>query len=994
MDYRNKAPLRVKEILCPRHLTERSPIPDALKHRPIVIAIAIHNQAKCLERALRSALEQTVIISQQATILILDDRSTDDWAIHNTKLLSHPSIAIIEGHCGSPARARNALLDFVDEHFQSQWVCRLDADDQLATPHSVEALCSAGDKANAQYVIGSNALELNGQRLSRLNIADPEILLNRANLTRFVRAFCLGDQKQELPSCNLALATHTGYRYPNMRSAEDHCLVAELLMFHPEQGHIVPSPLYAVYTLSGRDTQQNQRNRSWQTQRERLAHRTLSCQQILDRNVDLLGAGHEGIVWREGKVVHKRFYPWAMEQRHVDRLSALLDIDSPHFLRPVWYQDQGLWHCKTPYQPLSQLTKHTPQSAVEAFLRHIYQTRIAPLNIKRTNLMLNEQCNIVLIDIGKDIVELNVSRFLDLCARMYSIGLLGWSDEEVLRRLSKEKQDEALKGLPGFEDFYHGLILSLHPELEAPFAPLLPAEINQDTTLLIKACAQDAQVLAEQVQHIVSQLSYPQRFAQVALLLDPFPGPFLRQYAEPDWPGLQGAAEALKAQGWIDSVWIAPQGSDSIRALYQRWFGTDAITESHTSKNAPLFSQLWAFEQVSTRYLLQCDCDVLVGRKESSHDYLQEMLAALQPDDVLSVGFNIPKAKEGFREYEAQPGGYVPEVRMGLLDLHRIRQLLPLNNSVEEKRFTLTWHRAIERRQQQDGLRSLRGGDSRSFYVHPLNSDKGDFPLAEVRDLIAQGRYPYEQAEQFDLIPGSHWNYPQRSEGIVFLLKGSQTAPELIQRCLGSLRQQSDQDFGLIVIDDNADPAIAWQWPAFLGELYARTTLIRRSEHVGRGVNFHQAIEQLCLDPDTLIAVLDQDDALMGAEVVSLLRQALEQGADLIQLPMFRPDKPFKQYQPDYNSPRSKGGGEVWAHLRTFKKSLFERVPKEHLYRDDEWLEPSDYTTMLPMAELAEKPVFIDKVYGYYHQRQPYSSEVKNEQHQVLSHIMALPPLS
>ena len=54
---------------------------------------------------------------------------------------------------------------------------------------------------------------------------------------------------------------------------------------------------------------------------------------------------------------------------------------------------------------------------------------------------------------------------------------------------------------------------------------------------------------------------------------------------------------------------------------------------------------------------------------------------------------------------------------------------------------------------------------------------------------------------------------------------------------------------------------------------------------------------------------------------------------------------------------------------------------------------PSDYATMLPMAELAQKPVFIEQCYGYFHQRQPYSQTVKEEQHQMLKYIMAMPTL-
>ena len=778
-----------------------------------------------------------------------------------------------------------------------------------------------------------------------------------------------------------------------MRSAEDHHLVAELLMLYPERGTILPDPLYAVYTLQGRDTQHNQSNNKWHNQRHRLAYMVRCWLQVLGSGVELLGVGHEGVVWREGDLVHKQFYPWAMTRHHVEQISARLDFKSPHFLTPEWSCIDGIWYCRTHYERRMPLGQYTDMASIVSFLRHLYQKRIVPLNIKRSNLMRSQTGDLVLIDIGKDIEELTVSRFLDISARMYSIGILGWSDEEVVRRKSTVRQENALKVLPGFEDFYRDLILSLHPNLEIDIVHHEASRHSTDISLLIKACAQDTEILEHQIQHIVSQLSFPQRFARILLLIDTYPGPFLRQYAKPDLAGLIKVAIKLQQDNWIDEILYAPDDHQDIARVYQDWFGHSKSVHSHTSNNAPLFSQLWAFEKVPTRYVLQCDCDVLIGRKDINHDFLSEMKLALKAKDVLSVGFNIPKDKDGFRKYDAPQGDYVPEVRMGLLDLHRIQEQFPLANPLKQGRFSLTWHRALQKHQQQQGLRSLRGGDSRSFYVHPINQDKPELPLNKIRDLIAQGLYPEQQAEQFDLIPGPHWNYPKRTESIVFLLKGSQTSPELMKRCINSLCQQRDQDFGIILIDDNSAPALARHLPEWLGPLRPRTTLIRRPNYVGRGVNFTEAIQQVCTVPDSLIVVLDQDDALMGNSVVTLLREQMEQGADLIQMPMFRPDKPLKQYHPDYRHPRSNGGGEVWSHLRSFRKSLFDRIPKEYLYREDRFVVPSDYATMLPMAELAQKPVFIEQCYGYFHQRQPYSQTVKEEQHQMLKYIMALPTL-
>ncbi|MDZ7820181.1 MAG: hypothetical protein U5K55_16980 [Aliarcobacter sp.] len=39
------------------------------------------------------------------------------------------------------------------------------------------------------------------------------------------------------------------------------------------------------------------------------------------------------------------------------------------------------------------------------------------------------------------------------------------------------------------------------------------------------------------------------------------------------------------------------------------------------------------------------------------------------------------------------------------------------------------------------------------------------------------------------------WNYKNRKEEIIFLIKGRNTSVEKINRCFASLRMQSNQDF-------------------------------------------------------------------------------------------------------------------------------------------------------------------------------------------------------
>lgn len=693
--------------------------------------------------------------------------------------------------------------------------------------------------------------------------------------------------------------------------------------------------------------------------------------------------------------IWKEFYPWAMSPEDQRKLAVTLRSAPQCIPKPTWITSgDGRIRCSYPDVPAFPIDGTLDEGRISAFLKAQLESCVVASNIKRSNLMLSAAGELLYIDIGKDIVPLTVSRFLDAAARTYSICVLGQSDHELNRRRTDQHQHEALDALPGFRTFFRNFIESSFPHLHLSSQMLQRPRVAEDVTLLIKTCAQDAETIKNQVEHIVSQLAYPANFASVILVVDPYPGPFLRQYAKGDLTGLLVVVRELKTRGVVDEVLIAPDGPEIIKSVYKRWFSNDSISATHTWSMAPLFSQLWAFGQVRTRYVLQCDADVLIGRKDFTHDYLGDMVEALQADDVLSVGFNIPKAKSGFVPYHAQPGEFVPEIRLGLLDLKKLNDQLPINNPSREGRFELMWHRALERHQKKLGLRSLRGGDSRSFYIHPLNPEKAMLDLPKIRDLIAQGKVPEEQAGKWDLVGNAQWNYPERSEEIVFLLKGKNTEPEKLKRCIDSLRLQTDQRFGLIVIDDGGCIGNSWCIPLLLGKMMERTTLIRRHSRLGYLPNFIEAVEGICRNPGSLIATLDQDDALMSDRVVERLREAAIRGVDLINGAMFRPEKPLHLYEPDYGTPRETGGGNIWSHLRGFRRSLFQQVPKDYFQLKGRWVDDvSDYAVMLPMAELAQKPMFIDSIYCYFHQRDAYPALRKQVQFSVIADLLDKPSL-
>ena len=988
-----RAPRTQSVILCRRNLHLVGCVSMYAREACVVIAMPLHNQARTLRAALESALTQKLSRGHCAVVL-LDDQSTDDWRCEIHDLLAHPALIVLRAQCGNAALARNAILDFVDSQLpNATWIARLDPDDLLCSEDSVESLRSAGDQCGSNFVLGSNYLSQFGQPVYPDNIANRDMLLDRGKLTSFIEEFCQGRASNELPSCNLLIRARQGIRYPLLESAEDHWLVAQLLMFSPEHAAIVPYPVYCRYTLKGAATTNNERSGAHRQTREFLARAAKIWFSATAEPGQVLGHGMEGCVLKIGGKVVKRFYPGAVTAEEIARLADCarqLKGRLPQFECST--DEAGAISCHYDWVPQDPIGNCVPVSELHAFLLDFARAGVVPSNIKRENLRLSGDL-LVYIDIGRDVKKFTPSYFLDAAARLYAMGILGFPDGELSRRLSFQEQYESLGQLKGFDGFYRDLVAQLYPMVQLSGLATCPTLLAPDVTLMIKACPQDHATLTEQVAHIVAQLIRPRAFAKVVLAIDPHIGSYLRQYAEGDFPALMESAGHLLSDRTIDAIWTAPQDQALIEDLFARWFDIRGIRETHTHSGAPVFAQLWAFEQVSTRYVLQCDLDVLVGRKDYTHDYLAEMLKAIELDRTWCVGFNIAKRHAGFIPYESKAEGFVPEIRLGLLDLQKIQGQLPLTNTSIDGHIVKMWHRSMEDVQRETGMQSVRGGDDRTFYVHPSNETKGWLDMDPVRDLVGQGRFPAAQAEKWDMVCDANWHYQSRPEHIVFLLMGRNTPKEKLQRCVASLTAQTDQDFGVILIDDDSEPLFSWKLDEHLGSIRERTTLVRRRTWQGYIQNFLLG-SQICTHCDTLIVVLDQDDVLMNADVVTSLKRAVSDGADLVNGLMIRPNKPARLYLTDYENPRSKGGGNTWTHLRAFKKSLFDSVPTDQYQMDGDWIaDVSDYATMLPMAELARKPLQLTDQYYVWHDRPGYSDSRKIEQARLITALLARPAL-
>ena len=496
-----------------------------------------------------------------------------------------------------------------------------------------------------------------------------------------------------------------------------------------------------------------------------------------------------------------------------------------------------------------------------------------------------------------------------------------------------------------------------------PLAPL-PGEV----TLLVKTCAMEADTLDVQVPHLVSQLEGPRAFAERVLVIDAREDGFLRQHTRGSLRDLRTAARRLVEAEWLDRIVEGPGDGGAAAALHRRWFGIPA-PRAHAATGAQVASTLAGFEACRTRYVLHADADVMVGQRERGHDYLADMLAAMVGDPkALTVAFNIAMGHD--RPYTGceASGAWRVEVRAGMIDRIRLRDACPLPNRLDGDRLALPWYRALDRAVAQGNGRSLRGGDRRTFYVHPPNARKGDTSQwLAVLDRIEHGVVPSVQKGQVEWIGGlTDWMGPPRREPFVFVVSGRNVPPGRLRRCIESMARQKGPRWGAVLFDDASEPRIAEHFEIACASLGARCTVVRNRRRCGLLANMATAVRMICMDPATVIVTLDADDALISDRVLERLAAEYEQGADVTVGSMLRTDK-AAHYPACFDRPRERRGGNVWQHLRSFRKRLFDAVPDEALRLDADYVDiATDWAFMLPIVEMAAHPVHIvESLYLY-----------------------------
>lgn len=525
-----------------------------------------------------------------------------------------------------------------------------------------------------------------------------------------------------------------------------------------------------------------------------------------------------------------------------------------------------------------------------------------------------------------------------------------------------------------------------------------------DVTLMIKTCIQESNTIYNQVKHIINQLSTPNSFKDVVVVIDNKKDDFLREYnIDGKYKELISETKRLIDEKLINFIIELP--IDKILKTNKEWFNIDNCSQTHTIKNAPITTQLYAFEKIKSQYILQLDSDALIGRKDYSHSFLSDMIKELENNkDVISVGFNIPKLKDEFTDYFGfEDGGFVPEVRFALIEKERLLSLRPLPNNLIGGKLELTWHRSLHKKQRETNTVSIRGGDSQSYFIHPQNFRKECIDIwFTILDRIENGYLIHKQKEEYELV-GSYydWSIPKRDEELVIVTLVKDMSYNGFLRCWNSIINQDDINFGWIIIDDNSSNGLNIFIKYLIKNYDGKekiTYIQNRFQQYGMA-NTYKAIHYFCSNPNSIICMVDGDDALIGNNVISNTKELYKKGADVVVGKMYRTDKLYPEYRytPNFKEPK-KNGGNVWQHLKTFRKYLFDsiklwdfKVEKQDkiLGKTKEWIKYSvDYAIMIPIVEMSKNPIFHDS-YNYLHQRRlPSTTKMKDIKNNYISKIL------
>lgn len=234
----------------------------------ISIGIAFHSRSQPLVNAVKSALEQGVD-GHNVYVVVLDSSKSGCAYRLLHRFREEPRMLILKGRARSAYAARNKLLRHAEARWKDlAWHVRLDADDSFVSKVALNSALRSAKSRQRVILAGNRQIAPNGRLVGR-NLPTSQ-MLNRGHLLARIARMADGDFKAELPSCNLILRAGFKWKYPARKSAEDHWLVANILLRSRREWISVRRMELVNYRLGGALTSANKKGANYYLQRQAL----------------------------------------------------------------------------------------------------------------------------------------------------------------------------------------------------------------------------------------------------------------------------------------------------------------------------------------------------------------------------------------------------------------------------------------------------------------------------------------------------------------------------------------------------------------------------------------------------------------------------------------------------------------------------------------------------------------------------------------------------
>lgn len=515
---------------------------------------------------------------------------------------------------------------------------------------------------------------------------------------------------------------------------------------------------------------------------------------------------------------------------------------------------------------------------------------------------------------------------------------------------------------------------------------------DNDVSLLIKVSAMEWKSIDFQIKHIINQLEGPQRFREKIVVTDKYNGPYLRQYTDPNYSALMEKLDKLKKEGIIDRVVVVNESPEDVKTTMKKWFELNT-SQSRCSNGQPIYTIIMGFEEIRSKYILHVDSDCIFVRRDRCHDYLGDMIKVLESDiDAISVSFNIAHDEDIEYSYDNNGEPWRIETRCSLIHKPRLIEQLPLPNKLDNNGNTqYPWHRSLDQAIKQQKLHSYRGADPRTFYVHTPNRFKTNLNAwYNVVKAAERGDVPSSQIGKVDLQNMCDWLGPVDGE-FVILVRGVDVSLPKLRRCLESVQSQNYCNWNVIFIDAGSiNPMQEYLEKIASIQFSGKCTYWFNREQLTSMENIYVASKRLCSNPESILVHLDADDALINNMVLDTLKYHYDSGADLTVGSMLRTDKD-KKYPVCFKARKSRGGN-VWQHLRSYKKHLFDKIPPEYFKVQDNWVAiAEDWAFMIPLTDIAQNPVHITELLYFYQPNELKSNKKLKLREEVIKEIISKP---